>query len=512
MSHATLILTVILSSFGAALWTLWMMRHNDADMKTKGSCVFLIENDQIIDTTAPAAALLAALPGEGEDFLRLTRHLSARFGDLSGLDEMEHQGILRFQGADGALLLAEDVGGGTLRLRLEQPEDEGGAICRLSQQAQQVELNELREAVDRAPALLWREDATGTITWANAAYMATAENHFPQSPPWPLPRLFERSLQEDASPRRARLSHQGEGQNPKEEWFDYHSLHSHDGRLCFALPADVAVKAERSLREFVQTLTKTFADLPIGMAIFDRHRNLQLFNPALIDLTGLPTGFLTARPSLYTFLDRLREARMVPEPKDYRSWREQMANLEAEAARGYHVRTWSLPGGQTYRVTGRPHPDGAVAFLFEDITSEITLTRKFSADLALSARALDAIEDAVIVFAANGEVQIANESYRQIWQHEPQFLSALLDDWGKGQSGPGWERLRSLLTTTGSREQGEGMMRGPDGAMLRWRLRPMPRGDRMVSFIPAIEATSSQTLPAAVKELALPPYPERATA
>src|SRR5699024_6571367 len=131
-------------------------------------------------------------------------------------------------------------------------------------------------------------------------------------------------------------------------WFDCHLRPASEGRMVFAVTADSTVRAERSLREFVQKLTKTFADLPVGLAIFDRQRNLQLFNPALIDLTGVATGFLTARPTLYAFLDRLREARMMPEPKDYPSWRNKIISLEAAAASGHHVETWTLPGGQTY--------------------------------------------------------------------------------------------------------------------------------------------------------------------
>jgi hypothetical protein len=42
--------------------------------------------------------------------------------------------------------------------------------------------------------------------------------------------------------------------------------------------------------------------------------------------------------------------------------------LEEEAASGLFEETWSLPGGQTYRVIGRPHPNGALAFMFEDIS------------------------------------------------------------------------------------------------------------------------------------------------
>ena len=114
-------------------------------------------------------------------------------------------------------------------------------------------------------------------------------------------------------------------------------------------------------------------------------------------------------------LARASSVKMVPEPKDYRSWRNQMNTLEAAASSGHHVEMWSLPGGQTYRVTGRPHPDGAVAFLFEDITSEISLTRKFRADLSLGAEVLDALDDAVAVFAANGEALIVNRRYADLW-------------------------------------------------------------------------------------------------
>jgi hypothetical protein len=87
-----------------------------------------------------------------------------------------------------------------------------------------------------------------------------------------------------------------------------------------------------------------------------------LFNPALIDLTALPADFLSARPNLLSFFDRLRDHRMMPEPKNYGSWRHQMADLVAAAADGRYQETWSLPSGAVYSVSGQPHPDGAVAF------------------------------------------------------------------------------------------------------------------------------------------------------
>jgi PAS domain-containing protein len=75
------------------------------------------------------------------------------------------------------------------------------------------------------------------------------------------------------------------------------------------------VRAQQAQKNFVQTLTKTFATLSIGLAIFDRNRQLMLFNPALIDLTALTADFLSARPNLLTAFDKLWDNQIMPETK-----------------------------------------------------------------------------------------------------------------------------------------------------------------------------------------------------
>ena len=70
------------------------------------------------------------------------------------------------------------------------------------------------------------------------------------------------------------------------QWYEISATGSDGGMVFYALPADRLAPAEATLRDFMQTLTKTFAQLPIGLAIFDSSRILQLFNPALLDLTG----------------------------------------------------------------------------------------------------------------------------------------------------------------------------------------------------------------------------------
>ena len=447
---------------------------------------FLFRSGRTVDATGPARALLGRINAPGDDWTRLMQWLGPRLPDApERLAELSRLGRVEMTGQTGSgslRLAAEDLGEKMCRITIGDPEAEHSGILvdAMSLQAMDDELSLLRRALDQTPMLVWRQDEDERITWANAAYLRRAETRGDGALGWPLPRLLDAPKPvpgAGTTTRRAALEDHG-----IVSWYDCHSHRIGDEVMMFALPADAAVRAERSLREFVQTLTKTFADLPIGLAIVDRQRNLQLFNPALIDLTGLTTGFLTARPTLFDFLDQLREQRMVPEPKDYRSWRQHMANLESAAATGHHQETWSLPGGQTYRVTGRPHPDGAVAFLFENITSEISLTRKFRAELMLGAQVLDGIEDALAVFSSDGAVLMANTAYREIWGDGGADIGQALARWEASGSGAGVQTLREALFGAETSGPVHGAMTGPGDRLLGWTMTRLAGGRIMLRF------------------------------
>lgn len=451
--------------------------------------VFLFRKHQLVDATAPARTLLSRITAPDNDWQRVLQWIGPRFPDLGArLDQIDRLGRIEAVGTIGSgsamlRVVAEDLGDDLLRIAITDPEAENAGIVvdSMSQQAMEDELDLLRRALDQTPMLVWRQDEAERVTWANAAYLQRAEARGDGVLGWPLPRLLDTPRPvpgAGTSTRRAALENNG-----AVSWYDCHSHRMGDQTMMFALPADAAVRAERSLREFVQTLTKTFADLPTGLAIFDRQRHLQLFNPALIDLTGLPTGFLTARPTLFDLLDKLRELRMVPEPKDFRSWRQQMANLESAAATGHHSETWSLPGGQTYRVTGRPHPDGAVAFMFEDITREISSTRKFRAELLLGTHVLDGIEDALAVFAPNGQLIMQNRAYRELWGKAAETLADALAQWeSRIDAGAGFVALRARLTQSDEQARDNGAMTGPDGGLLAWTVSRLGGGRQLLRF------------------------------
>lgn len=285
--------------------------------------------------------------------------------------------------------------------------------------ALQDEVEDLRSALDQTPALMWKLDASGRVIWANAPYFAAVDAAYPEmSNTWPLPRLFgNQTLPLPRGGERTRLRIDPDASTGL---YEVTGLTVEAGTsLYFAEPADRLVQSEDSLRSFIQTLSKTFAALPIGMAVFDRKRELVMFNPALVALSTLGVEFLSARPGLTQFLDQLREAQRMPEPRNYRSWRDEIAAVEEGAANGTYHEMWTLPSGQTYRVTGRPHPDGAVAFLFEDLTTEVSLTRQFRADLEMYQSVLDAAPEALAVFDRAGRMITANTGYIRLWEQDP---------------------------------------------------------------------------------------------
>ncbi len=406
------------------------------------SAVALFSGRTLVDATDAAQALLAEAPDAPTDLDRLLRIASGHVRGLeAGLARLPAEGHLEIAGmGPSAWHIVADQLGAMTRIEIRQPADDLAANAHglAERRAAAEELALLRDMTASAPVLIWRTDADGMLTWANRAYLAAASAHLgvpERDLVWPLPMLLGPVARTAGGPTRrlAVISGNPSGQN----WYECSSVGTETGTIHFAVPADATVRAEQNLRDFVQTLTKTFAHLPSGLAIFDRDRRLSLFNPALIELTQLGPDFLAARPTLHSVLDRLREARMIPERKDFPSWRSAMADLESRASAGLYEETWTLPSGQTYRVSGRPHPDGAVAFIIDDISAETALTRRFRTELELGQCALDAISAPIAVFSDAGILMMSNAAFVGFCGIDPDATLGRVNVWDVARE---WER------------------------------------------------------------------------
>lgn len=496
---AVIVLSGILSAGGAVLF---LRRRRPAEPslphEQSDQVVFLFDGTALADATTAARAMLPPSAAGMDDWGRFLLAFGNRFENLAGrIAEIDCGRSLTLTDPadpDSGIMLQVQKRGEMIRVALvdQHAEDRSQLLERYSMMAMRAELETLRSIAEDSPVATWRKRHDGTIVWANAAYMSLTLKMAGTDAlfAWPPQDLFgaagSRPAPEGGS-RRVSISSQ---QDDRTLWFDLTSRAVEDGHLFFATPIDGLVRAESALSGFVQTLTKTFAHLTVGLAIFDRKRRLVLFNPALVDLTGLPAEQLSTQPTLHSFLDALRERQRIPEPKDYKSWRLQIAQLEAAAADGTYAQNWHLPNGQTYRVTGRPHPDGAVAYLFEDISSEVTLNRSFRSEIETGRAVLDTLEEAIAVFSANGILMVANTAYAELWKIDhadraaETSLSEALHDWAARCAEPDEALLTlgGLLADGGTRRSSSRDLDLGDSRQIVCRVRPLTGGATMIAF------------------------------
>ncbi len=487
--------------------------------------VFLFQGRILIDATEKAYSLLPAQPVGADAMTRFLLAFGPRFPELeTRLQQLRKAGRIELRELSDdpdSLHLEAEWRDGVVRIALCDPRQGSRSelVERYSLAAMRSELGTLRSIAEHAPGATWKQGPGGMILWANTAYMELASDTMGEDAlfGWPPPTLFpdlagkagaagkggKKPPENDpvlSHPvegdevirRRARLQGRDEA---KPRWFELLSLPGEDGRVCFATPIDRLVQAETQFGDLMQTLAKTFAHLTVGLAIFDNRRQLALFNPALVDLTALSAELLSTRPTLHAFLDALRDRQRIPEPKDYKSWRLHIAQLEAGAVDGSYQETWNLPTGQTYRVTGRPHPDGAVAYVFEDISSEVSLTRSFRSEIELGQAVLDSLDVAIAVFSDTGELTMTNTAYAKLWGEDPAAglqESTVVEATRAWQSRctPSlvWNELRKFISDHRDRQAWADEVETLDGRRLRCHVRPLGRGATLVSFEAAVGA------------------------
>lgn len=451
-----------------------------SDTQKDSAAVFLFEGDKLVDATHDAWELIRHRVQNLSDHDAMLAALSAKFPSLD--ETLADQALIncRIHSArDHLVYLDVHRANGRLRIAMKSDADDAyeNAIHRLSLAAQDTHAALMRDITTHSPQLIWQEDQSGKLLWANDAY---AE----------LRPVFENADPKHNPPNAAatRVAAWLNGET-NQRWFDIKSVRRDDGNLHFATDATAIMRADAARSEFVKTLGKTFGELSIGLAIFNKNRQLTMFNPALVDMTTLPVDFLSTSPTIDTVLNRLRELRMMPEPKDYATWRDQFTAVETAARDGTYSKHWALPDGQTFRVTGKPHPDGAFALLFEDISAEVSLNRRFRLDIETGQAVLDSLQDAIAVFSSTGTMVMSNNAYAELWARNPEMmlehrvLHTELKAWQDHSTpSPLWNEMRDYILQLGSRSPWQDTVLLDDGRQLGCHANPIAGGMTMVRF------------------------------
>ncbi|MSU89436.1 PAS domain-containing protein [Rhodobacteraceae bacterium 2CG4] len=271
------------------------------------------------------------------------------------------------------------------------------------------------------------------------------------------------------------------------------------GQLIFVEDIDAQIRAEEALDSFTSTLTDTFAHIDTALAVFDRERRLSLFNPALHDLFGLDPVGLAMRPSLREFLEALRQRRMVPEQTDFSAWRQRITAAATTVSEVPYHEDWSLPSGQVLRVTARPHPRGAVAFVFDDISDYVTLERRYRAEIELGHAMLERLDEGVALFDRSGRVLFTNDVFERAMRRESldDLLSAGLDGLTEAARTASadpetWLAFKAFALAAERQEHWAAVAETGDGRLLL-RASAMPDGSTLLGLLDPDPAAAAPT-------------------
>ena len=493
------IVTVALVSVLAALVALLIASLRDMRTKRTGpatlaysdadSCptpaIFLFSQTALTDCSAAGEDLLRVAEGEGSDWDRLAQLMVPRFPGFPR--NPPDKGLIEISSTDPGDVASVRIEGDGPQVHVTVLESmpvtsADRHLYRLSR----IRERAYREMVDRAPYPIWLTDAAGQVRLANTAH-ADLARQTGRAPEEVLATGL--ALPDRTTPTAARVNVTPGGTEESARWFDVSVQRGGRSWFHYATDASPVIRAEVAQRSFVQTLTRTFALLSTGLAIFDKDRRLNLFNPAMLDLTGLSPEFLSSRPSMPSFFDALRDKRIMPEPKNYTGWREAISDLDARAADGSYRDTWSLPSGVTYRVSGRPYPDGAVAFLFEDISSEIGVSRTYQQFVKRVQSAIDSTPDAMAIFSPEARVVMRNAAYLALWNlpdtaaGTDETVQDATKHWQSlTEPTPAWGELRDFVGDFAPRSEWETHVVMLDGKDISCRFTPLSDGSTLATF------------------------------
>jgi len=232
-------------------------------------------------------------------------------------------------------------------------------------------------------------------------------------------------------------------------------------------------------------------------------------NTAFDTLFGLERQMLDNRPGHGEMLDRLREARKIPEQADYASWKKaELSRYDDAPDAEIPDELWTLPDGRTLRVARQRNPLGGLLMVFEDKTDELALRSRYNTLINVQRATLDKLHEAVAVFGSDGRLRLHNSEFERLWNLEAVELdgqpeleivaekcSALFDNPGV------WADMKARVADPSpeARRHVTGEMAREDGKVLVWLSRPLPDGATLIAWQ---DVTDSRRIEEALRERA----------
>jgi len=349
----------------------------------------------------------------------------------------------------------------------------------------------MRTLVESLPSPVWARDETGRLIYVNSAYARAVDATDARD-------VIERSIELFDRTARTDLFRAHEAEQPfagrlpaivggGRAVFDVLTFPTRRGSAGIGIDATEADIMRAELRRMIDAHRRTLDYLTTGVAIFGADQRLTFYNTAFRSLWDLDVNFLDQQPTDSSVLDRLRDARRLPEQHDFRKWKAELH--EAYRATEAKAHEWHLPDGRTLRVVTTPNPEGGVTYLYDDITEPLDLQRRFEALIRVQGETLDNLAEGVAVFASDGRLRLFNPVFAKMWKFDAAALQQrphieAVIGWCHALAGdnPIWPALRMTVTAIDGREPVTGDIERRDGSVVKCATVPLPDGATLVTF------------------------------
>jgi signal transduction histidine kinase len=438
------------------------------------------------DSARGLGNLVNSLQDRGESFSTIVRTLHGEHVEAEG----------RCAGSS-VLLRFRDIS--PERLELTRIAERHSALLR--------DVEALRAILVEVPHPAWIRDASGVLAWVNNAYARAVDASDAAS-------AVERGVEFLDNPAREEAGRYLAAGRP---WHRRITCVTAGNRRAFdvvmvpvargiaGIATDVSeVESRRGeLERLVAAHQRTLDNLPTPVAVFGGDRRLVFHNAAWRDLWGLDPAFLAERPDEGAVLDRLREARKLPEQANYREWKAQ--HLEAYRSVESRECWWHLPDGRTIRSYTQPNPQGGLTLIQENVTEVLDLRTQMSAKERTQRETFEALTDAVAVFGSDGKLRLSNPAFARMWQLDPAVLAAgphidtVIAGFRAIHDDPGfWARLKGgVIAFAEDRAAATLRLERRDGIVIDIATVPLPEGAALVTFV---DATASVNVERALQE------------
>jgi PAS domain-containing protein len=247
-------------------------------------------------------------------------------------------------------------------------------------------------------------------------------------------------------------------------------------------------KQREALAQQLLIFKKTAEHLPQGIVFFDKTKRLVYANQAFQQLFRLTPDWIAREPSFEDLFDELRNQRLLPEVRDFSSYKKRFLNFFQE----YHAKEemLHLPDERSLKMHLLPQGRGELIFIFEDMTERLIFERKYNALLSVQNAFTQHLQEGILILGVDQRITLINDYCKRLWSeqpsalHEGEHISEFLNQKKTlFQSREGFEHFKkTLYTAMLQRTFQEGSCQQKEGICLKFKYIPLPNGEHFITY------------------------------